>query len=135
MLFKRNPKCKLFPYIREDIHGLGHNDGQFYGWEIQKFDIPSLWKKTKGEGIRVAVIDTGCDLHHHDLKNNMLNGMNFVEPGKPPMDKNGHGTHVAGTIAASDNNLGMVGVAPKAKIIPIKALGDDGGGNDDGEEA
>ena len=129
MLFKRNNRCSLLPYIREDIHGLNANDGQFYGWEISKFNIPELWKKTKGEGIRVAVIDTGCDLTHHDLKENMLEGKNFVEIGRPPVDRNGHGSHVAGTIAASDNNLGMVGIAPKAKIIPIKALGDNGGGN------
>ncbi len=129
MLFRRKNKCSLLPYIREDVYGLNPNDGQFYGWEINKFDIPSLWRKTKGEGVKVAVIDTGCDLTHHDLKNNMLEGKNFVEIGKPPMDRNGHGSHVAGTIAASDNNLGMVGVAPKAKIIPIKALGDKGGGN------
>jgi subtilisin family serine protease len=128
MLFSRN-KCKLLPYIREDVYGLSPNDGQFYGWEINKFDIPDLWKKTKGEGVKVAVIDTGCDFEHHDLSENMLQGKNFVENGKPPMDRNGHGTHVAGTIAASDNNLGMVGVAPRANIIPIKALGDNGGGN------
>ena len=129
MFFRRKNKCSLLPYIREDVYGLNPNDGQFYGWEINKFDIPSLWRKTKGEGVKVAVIDTGCDLNHHDLKDNMLEGKNFVEIGQPPMDRNGHGSHVAGTIAASDNNLGMVGVAPKAKIIPIKALGDKGGGN------
>lgn len=129
MLFKRRNECGLLPYIREDVYGLNPNDGQFYGWEINKFNIPRLWKKTKGENIRVAVIDTGCDFNHHDLKNNMLQGMNFVERGKDPMDHNGHGSHVAGTIAASDNNLGMVGVAPQAKIIPIKALGNDGGGS------
>jgi len=128
MLFNRK-KCKLLPYIREDIHGLSPENGQFYGWEISKFNIPEIWKKTKGEGIKVAVIDTGCDFNHHDLKDNMLEGMNFVSPGKPPMDRNGHGTHVAGTIAASDNNLGMVGIAPKAKIVPIKSLDDRGSGS------
>ena len=120
-MFFNKRKCGLLPYIREDIYGLSPNDGQFYGWEINKFDIPSLWRKTKGEGIKVAVIDTGCDFNHADLKDNMLQGKNFVEVGQPPMDRNGHGSHVAGTIAASDNSLGMVGVAPKAKIIPIKA--------------
>ena len=109
MFFRRKNKCSLLPYIREDVYGLNPNDGQFYGWEINKFDIPSLWRKTKGEGVKVAVIDTGCDLNHHDLKENMLEGKNFVEIGQPPMDRNGHGSHVAGTIAASDNNLGMVG--------------------------
>ena len=128
MLFNRH-KCKLLPYIREDIHGLSPENGQFYGWEISKFNIPDIWKKTKGEDVKVAVIDTGCDFNHHDLSENMLEGKNFVEVGQPPMDRNGHGTHVAGTIAATDNNLGMVGVAPRAKIIPIKSLDDRGSGN------
>lgn len=129
----KNRKSKnnigLLPYVREDIHGLSPEVAQFSGWEIKKFDIEKQWKYSKGENVTVAVIDTGCDFNHHDLKNNILQGKNFVEPGKDPMDKNGHGTHVCGTIAAEDNALGMVGVAPKTKIIPIKALNDDGSGN------
>lgn len=131
MIFSRKNKneCSLLPFIREDIWGLDPKNGQFYGWEISKFNIPKLWEKTKGENIKVAVIDTGCDFNHHDLKDNIIQGVNFVNPGKEPMDRNGHGTHVAGTIAASDNNLGMVGIAPRAKIMPIKSLDDRGGGN------
>ena len=122
-------KVKLFPYIREDVFGLDSNTGQFYGWEIQKFEIQKYWKYSMGEGVKIAVIDTGCDLNHDDLKRNLIDGYNFIEEGQAPIDRNCHGTHVAGTIAASDNNLGMVGVAPKAKIIPIKGLGDDGSGS------
>jgi len=124
-----NKTVKLFPYIREDIYGLDTKSGQFYGWEIQKFEVQKCWKYSMGEGVKVAVIDTGCDLEHDDLKSNLLDGINFVENSKPPIDRNCHGTHVAGTVAASDNNLGMVGVAPRAKILPIKALGDDGSGD------
>jgi subtilisin family serine protease len=122
-------KVKLFPYIREDVFGLDTKSGQFYGWEIQKFEIQKYWKYSMGQDIKIAVIDTGCDLTHDDLKRNLIDGYNFIEEGQPPMDRNCHGTHVAGTIAASDNNLGMVGVAPKSKIMPIKALGDDGSGS------
>lgn len=129
----KNRKSKnnigLLPYIREDIHGLSPTVAQFSGWEIKKFDIEKQWKYSKGEGVVVAVIDTGCDFDHPDLKNNIVQGKNFVEQGKDPMDRNGHGTHVCGTIAAEDNTLGMVGVAPKTKIMPIKALNDDGSGN------
>lgn len=121
-------KYSLLPYIREDIYGLDTSK-QIVGWEISKFDIQKQWIKSQGEDIRVAVIDTGCDLDHDDIKDNILQGKNFVEKNKDPYDKNGHGTHVAGTIAASNNNRGMVGVAPKAKIIPVKALGDNGSGN------
>jgi subtilisin family serine protease len=111
------------------VYGLSPNDKQFLGWEIQKFDIRNQWKCSQGEGVSIGVIDTGCDLDHPDIKDNLLQGINFVELGKDPIDRAGHGTHTAGTIAASDNGIGMVGIAPKAKIVPIKALNDSGNGN------
>jgi subtilisin len=119
----------LLPYDQENIYGLTPQDQQFFGWEIEKFNIPKQWKKSEGENVVVAVIDTGCDLYHDDLKTNLIQGMNFVERGKDPIDRCGHGSHVAGTIAACNNGLGMVGVAPKAKIMPIKALNDSGNGS------
>lgn len=122
-------KIGLLPYTRENISGLSPYVSKFYGWEISKFDIPKLWKESNGEGVRIAVIDTGCDLYHNDIKDNLLPGKNFVEKNKDPIDHNGHGTHVAGTIAAQDNEYGMVGVAPMSKIIPVKALSDDGSGS------
>lgn len=126
-MFRR--KIKLLPYIRTDVHHLSPYGQQFYGWEITAFNIPALWNKSRGDGIKVAVIDTGCDLNHVDIKDNLLEGKNFVEKNQAPYDKNGHGTHVAGTIAAIDNGYGMTGVAPNAKIIPVKALNDKGEGN------
>jgi major intracellular serine protease len=122
-------KYKLLPFIREDIYGLGPTDIQFYGWELKTFNIPDLWKHSKGQGIKVAVIDTGCDLDHPDIKNNISQGINLLDKSKDPVDDNGHGTHVSGTIAAEDNGIGMVGVAPMAKIVPIKALDGKGSGN------
>jgi major intracellular serine protease len=119
----------LLPYIREDIYGLTPDLAQIYGWEIKSFDIPNQWKFSRGEGVKIAVIDTGCDLDHSDLKNNIIQGKNFVDPTKDPYDVVGHGTHTAGTIAAEDNGTGIVGIAPKAQIMPVKALGDDGQGN------
>jgi thermitase len=70
-----------------------------------------------------------CDINHEDLKENFVQGRNFINPGKDPLDDNGHGTHVAGTICARNNNLGIVGVAPKTKIMPVKVFGADGRGN------
>ena len=121
--------CRLLPHTKENIHSDFLDNHEAYGWELNKFNIPQKWTHSQGENIRVAVIDTGCDLNHKDLKNNLLEGKNFVEPNTDPTDRNGHGSHVAGTIAAAKNGVGITGVAPKAKILPIKALNDDGQGN------
>ena len=119
----------LLPYVREDLYGFDPSAGQTYGWEIIKLNVQERWRYSEGEGVKIAVIDTGCDLNHRDLKSNLIDGKNFVEPNQPPIDRNGHGTHVSGTIAASNNQTGIVGVAPKAKIMPVKALNDQGGGS------
>ena len=126
---KNKNNIGLLPFIREDIYGASLDSHQAQGWEIQKLNIASQWGLSMGEGVKIAVIDTGCDLDHPDLKNNLLQGKNFIEVGKDPIDKNGHGTHVSGTIAAENNSIGMVGIAPKAKIVPVKALNDQGAGS------
>jgi major intracellular serine protease len=126
---RRNKKIGLLPYVRQDIFGLSPDSAQIYGWEIKKFNIQDQWQRSRGENVTIAVIDTGCDLDHPDLKDNIINGFNCIDPSKDPYDDNGHGTHVAGTIAASDNGLGMVGISPKSKIIPVKALNAEGNGN------
>jgi major intracellular serine protease len=123
-----NNNCTLLPYISEPLFGFNRNAGQIYGWELQKFNIPAEWKNSKGEGVRVAVIDTGCDIYHPDLSNNIESYHNIIDPGQKPIDDNGHGTHVCGTIAAQDNKLGMVGIAPKARLIPFKVLDANGSG-------
>ena len=74
----------------------------------------------------VAVLDTGVDPGHPDLV--VGEGKNCVEPGVPPSDVNGHGTHVAGTIAARNNGSGVTGVAPGTPIVPVKVLDDEGWG-------
>lgn len=119
----------LLPFVREDLSGLSSSSGQFIGWEIIKFNIQEKWGSSQGDGVVVAVIDTGCDLNHNDLKNNLINGINIIDPKKDPIDDNGHGTHVSSTIAAENNNLGMVGVAPKTKIRPVKVLDKKGNGS------
>ncbi|NOV04410.1 S8 family peptidase [Paenibacillus planticolens] len=81
--------------------------------------------------IVVAVVDTGVDLTHPDLVGNLVDGVNLLQPTKKPMDDNGHGTNVAGIIAASINNdKGIAGIAPNTKIMPIKALEADGTGGE-----
>lgn len=124
----KNKKCSLFPYVREDVLSL-QDAMQKAGWNITAFDLPSAWSKSRGEGVRVAVLDTGCDLDHPDLAPNLIGGVNFVNPGRDPSDDNGHGTHVAGIIAAENNQIGMVGVAPQSKVMPVKVLDRNGNGN------
>ena len=79
----------------------------------------------------MAVIDTGCDTEHPDIKNNVVGTYDFIKNREKVLDKNGHGSHVCGTIAAVDNGMGMVGVAPESKILALKALNDNGAGRMD----
>lgn len=81
----------------------------------------------KGTGVNVAVIDTGIDLKHPDLKANIVGGKN-CSTGKSYADLNGHGSHVAGTIAAVNNTEGVVGVAPEAKLWAVRVLNAAGSG-------
>jgi subtilisin len=82
----------------------------------------------KGTGVNVAVIDTGIDLTHPDLQANIVGGIN-CSTGKSYADGNGHGTHVSGTIAAINNTLGVVGVAPEAKLWAVRVLDNRGSGS------
>ncbi|MCM3387732.1 S8 family peptidase [Ureibacillus chungkukjangi] len=103
---------------------------------VDLVEAASIWEDSnQGEGIVIAVIDTGIDTDHPDLKDQIIDGRNFTSDydGDPNIfeDNNGHGTHVSGTIAASLDNEGVVGVAPKAKILSLKALTGEGAGNYD----
>ncbi|MBI4346423.1 MAG: S8 family peptidase [Elusimicrobia bacterium] len=97
-------------------------------WGIARVKAPAAWSRTQGEGARVGVIDTGIDMKHPDLAANYKGGFNFVDPAADPFDDQGHGTHVAGTIAGAKNGIGVAGVAPKASLYGIKVLDADGGG-------
>lgn len=97
-------------------------------WGIARVDAPAAWAVTKGEGVKVAVIDTGIDCNHPDLKANCAGGYNALDSSKPTMDDNEHGTHVSGTIAGILDGKGVVGVAPKARLYAVKVLDKDGAG-------
>lgn len=93
-----------------------------------------FWAKGyKGQGVKIAIIDSGCQVDHPDLKDRIIGGRNFTaEDGGDPNkynDYNGHGTHVAGTIAASENGEGVIGVAPLAELLILKILNAQGNGN------
>jgi subtilisin family serine protease len=81
----------------------------------------------------IAVVDTGVDLDHPDLVDRLVPGIDVVDGDAVPQDTNGHGTHVAGIAAATaDNGIGIAGTAPRARIMPVRVLGTDGTGTDEG---
>lgn len=94
---------------------------------VNLINAPAAWEKgEKGEGIVVAVLDTGCQANHPELQDRIIEGRNFTtDDNSDPnnfTDYSGHGTHVAGTIAATENQKGVLGVAPKAKLLIVKVL-------------
>lgn len=93
-------------------------------------DAPEAWDIERGESsVTVAVIDTGVQTNHPDLAGQFVTGYDFYFDDTSVYDglDDDHGTHVAGTIAAIDNSIGVIGVAPNIKIMPLKFLGPDGG--------
>ena len=93
--------------------------------------VDRAWDVSKGSGVTVAVIDTGVDLNHPDLAGRLVAGRDIANNDATPQDDVGHGTMVAGIIAADRNNhRGVAGIAPLANIMPIKVLGGDGSGDD-----
>jgi subtilisin family serine protease len=76
-----------------------------------------------GEGVKVALLDSGLDPDHPDLRANFRGGYDFVNNDPEPWDDNGHGTEVAGVLAAVEDGFGLVGVAPKAWLYAVKVLG------------
>jgi len=130
-----------------DVPNLGGNN-----WGADLVKAPEAWAKGyTGKGVVVAVIDTGVDYNHEDLRNNIwtntkeiagngidddgngyvddVRGWNFVNNNNNTLDKNGHGTHVSGTIAGQRNDYGVTGIAYDAKIMPVKVLNDSGSGS------
>jgi subtilisin len=132
-------KNKNVEYVEEDIQF--KVSAQSLPWGVDRIDaeiawggsdgdtsLPTTGVEYTGDGIDVAVIDTGIDTGHPDLNYKTGNGYDFVNDDNDPKDDNGHGTHVAGTIAALDNTVGYIGVAPKVDLYVLKALNSRGSG-------
>ncbi|WP_238403705.1 S8 family peptidase [Paenibacillus paridis] len=95
-------------------------------WGVNQIKAPQAWSTTTGHRIKVGVIDTGADFSHPDLRHSLSRGINLLNRSMLPHDDNGHGTHIAGTIAAANQLQGMIGVAPRALISPVKAFDHNG---------
>ena len=121
-------------------------------WGADLVNAPAAWARGyTGKGIVIAVLDTGVDYNHADLRDNIwtnpgeipgngidddgngyiddAQGWSFADNSNNVIDVNGHGTHVAGTIAGANNGFGVTGIAYDAKIMPVKVLSDDGAGS------
>jgi len=100
-------------------------------WGVDKVHARDAWSLGRGAFVNVAILDTGIDRDHPDLGGNVAGTYDTFAQTNTAVDDNGHGTHVAGTIAAADNNIGVVGVAPEAKIWAVKVLDAAGNGSDE----
>jgi len=101
-------------------------DSQTIPWGISKIKADQVWNYTQGQTVKVAIMDTGIDLTHPDLIDNLKGGINIIDSTKSYDDDHGHGTHVAGIVAAINNGIGVVGVAPCAYLYGVKAFDADG---------
>lgn len=119
----------LEPDEQVQVHAVVHKPASWergIPWGVQQVKAPQAWGTTTGHRVKVGVIDTGVDFSHPDLQNSLARGINLLSRHMMPHDDNGHGTHIAGTIAASNQLKGMIGVAPRAIIYPVKAFDHNG---------
>ena len=119
---KKNRNVK---YVEEDIR-IQVIEGQTLPWGVDRIDAELVHPYNKGTGVKVAIIDTGIDYTHPDLNDNYVAGWDFANDDNDPMDGGGHGTHCAGIVAAEDNEMGVIGVAPAVELYIAKSLFDDG---------
>jgi len=98
-------------------------------WNFRSINVEQAWDSTHGEGVTVAVIDTGITPVKDLGQTKIVKGYNFVDNSRDTSDDSGHGTHIAGTIAQSTNNgYGVAGIAHGAALMPLKVLGASGSG-------
>ncbi|MEA5566537.1 S8 family peptidase [Anabaena sp. UHCC 0399] len=122
----------LRPQNGEDVQpSLTAPNDEYYSkqWNLHKIGVEGAWSQTKGSGVTVAVIDTGVTKVRDLQETKFVKGYDFVNDKEEASDDNGHGTHVAGTIAqATNNKYGVAGIAYEAKLMPLKVLSSYGGG-------
>ncbi|WP_051330871.1 S8 family peptidase [Aneurinibacillus terranovensis] len=130
----KNHPC--ISHIEEDVHIRVHKTHTHAGnqvalnvpWNIEVIKAPLVWPKSQGSGIRVGVLDTGIDYTHPALRGRVAGGYNIIAQNRNFRDDNGHGTHIAGTIASANARAGLFGVAPLASLYGIKVMDHNGSG-------
>ena len=122
----RLPREELVPLAV----ALTDDEVELTDWGHAVLDVPSAWKVARGKGVRVAVLDTGCDCDHPDLKAAVVLSKDFTGSRSGCVDVQGHGTHCTGIVGARANGVGMIGVAPECEVIAAKVLNDQGWGTD-----
>lgn len=122
------PIFRLPPFTVETVL-LPSDIGKVIDRSLTQYGIPEAWAETKGEGVTVAVLDTGWDVGHPDLAIGVMGAKDFTGSFFGERDRAGHGTHCAGTIGARGR---VNGVAPACSLLIGKVLGDDGSGRDNG---
>ncbi len=122
----RNPNIRsIEPDVRVRIHDLELDNT----WGVKRVGAGTVHSTgNTGATVRVAVIDTGIDYNHPELRESYAGGYNFVANTNNPFDDHGHGTHVAGTIASAKDGVGVVGTAPDVRIYALKVLDANGSG-------
>lgn len=115
--------------VRVDEDAMVFALGQTLPWGIDRIDAELVWPSSNtADLIKVGIVDTGISNKHPDLLVNVKGGVNTINSKKGWNDDNGHGSHVAGTVAALNNIVGVVGAAPAADLYAIKVLGANGSG-------
>lgn len=124
---RKNPKVAFVePDAEVSVNDLEYNNV----WGVSRIGGESAQiDGYTGAGVKVGIIDTGIDYTHPDLVDRYAGGYDFYNNDSDPFDDRGHGTHVAGTIAASYNGVGVVGVAPEAQLYALKVFGSTGSGS------
>lgn len=99
-------------------------------WYLDRINMQESWDVSRGSSnVTIAVLDSGVNANHPDLQGRVLSGYDFVNNDNNPTDDNGHGTHIAGLIAANSDQIGMAGVDHNAKILPVKVMNEYGQGS------
>ncbi len=128
----RRPRQPVRPAVSNPSAPAQPNDPLWRdSWALARANAPTAWRLTTGRNdIVVAVLDTGADLGHPDLQGSFVAGFDVVNQDADPTDDHGHGTMVAGVIAArSDNGVGVTSTCWRCSVMPVKVIGADGTGN------